>query len=463
MAFKDDMIDAGFSDEMSYLEHLMDQGDWIVDQQIEREREMLNYQDSPYDGLSPKQIERMEKEDEDQARSDLSKRLTKFMQWKQQNEEYHEWSKSAEDKRQKSLWRLIKIFNFSLKTPAAWSDNSRWENEHGPYYYFGTWYDEQSMKDMPPLLLELLFDMWIMLYVLGYETKHIDADNEETSWTYMDIYRFRHDYGMSNMQHCDINMKEVYEKVEMKLHDYIIYSEKTFRKNSNTGFNYSYIGEQQLIDADILEEKLDRKDVYLAFKYAVHDLLCNIEEFLDYDDEEFDAEEILFCNIKVSVDDKEAAIELMHMLKMADLYELAKNWRRHGLGGSWFVLDKKEKLFYSCMYPMLKNSKYWNGKRDLNWILFSVYPLISWIRRMDKHPEELLQTIKRFMRYDREWLIPFQQHIRKLYRCYEEEVMDEYEYKFQDDCEFGMLRGSFPRKIMVELAEWNLAHPDQQF
>ena len=59
MAFKDDMIDAGFSDEMSYLEHLMDQGDWIVDQQIEREREMLNYQDSPYDGLSPKKIERM--------------------------------------------------------------------------------------------------------------------------------------------------------------------------------------------------------------------------------------------------------------------------------------------------------------------------------------------------------------------------------------------------------------------
>ncbi len=68
------------------------------------------------------------------------------------------------------------------------------------------------------------------------------------------------------------------------------------------------------------------------------------------------------------------------------------------------------------------------------------------------------------MRYDREWLIPFQQHVRKLYRCYEEEIMDEYENKFQDeDYEFGMLRGSFPRKIMVELAEWNLAHPDQQF
>lgn len=458
MAFKDDMIEAGFSDEMTYLEHLMDQGDWIVDQQIERERAMLDYRDSPYDGLTPREIERMEKEDEDQARSNLSKRLTKFMQWRQQNEEYNEWSKSAEDKRQKSLWRLIKIFNFSLKAPAAWSDNSRWENEHGPYYYFGTWCDEQSIKDMPPCLLDFLFDMWIMLYVLGYETKNIDADNEGINWTYVDIYQSRHD-GTSYKQHCDVNMKEVYEKVEIKLHDYLSYSEKTFRTKSSTGFNYSYIGEQQLIDADILEKSLDRSDILLAFKYTVHDLLFDIEEFLDDNDAD-----LLFENIKVSDDDEDSAKEIFEMLKIADLNELAANWRRHGLGGSWFVLDKEEKLFYSCMYPILKNSRYWKGRRELNWIISCVYPLISWIRRMDKHPEELLQTIKSFMRYDREWLIPFQQHIRKLYRCYEEEVMDEYENKFQDeDYEFGMLRGSFPRKIMVEFAEWNLAHPDQQF
>ena len=462
MAFKDNMIDSGFSDEMSYLEHLMSQGDRIVDQQIEREREMLNYQDSPYDGLTPKQIERMEREDEDLARSELSKRLTRFMQWKQQNEDYNEWSKSAENKRLKSLWRLIKIFNFSLKTPAAWSDNCRWENEHGPYYYFGTWCDEQSMKDVPPCLLDFLFDMWIMLYVLGYEIKNIDADDEEVNWTYVDIYRFRHyeEYGASykQHQHCGINMREVYEKVEKKLHGYLSYSEKTFRTESNTGFNYSYIGEQQLIDADILEKILNRSDILLAFKFTVRDLLFAIEEFLDDNDAE-----MLFENIKVSDEDEDSATEIMDMLKIADLNELTKEWRRYGLGGSWFVLDKEEKLFYSCMYPMLKNSKYWKGKRDLNWILFCVYPLISWIRRMNEHQDELLRTIKEFMRYDREWLIPFQQHIRKLYRCYEEEVMDEYESKFQDECVFGMLRGCFPRKLMFELAEWNLAHPDQQF
>lgn len=470
MAFEDDMIEAGFSDEMNYLDYLMDEGDRLSQQLIERESRMTDYQ-SPYDGLSKRQIEQLERDCQEQEEFNFTERLDNFTQWQTQSQEYIEWKSGAKTRLFNNVWRLIKIFNYSWETPSYWTENN-YRNDN-PLNYFLEWHSMFMWE--PPKIMDALFNLWIIHFALDQETLdwYIWLSDEETELINCDLYRCRHRKKYNPKSH--INIDKTYQLVEDLLFEFLSPEEKIFRSNwksKKNSFSYSQVNHE--IEIDKVENALCKNDTYLAFKnklvllYSFIDDLCNANDNIDFE-----------VRLRNTTDYyPNFGDEIKSIIKKADIFELKSIWKQYVMGGSWFKLNEKETIFYSSIYPLFKKTNYWNEVKDLKWVVFCVHPLRAWMNRMDKHPEELFKVLETAITSKSSNNFRFssvvssknlKDHLLKLIKCYKEETSDLYARKFKDPedsvlhSNFSSVRGIFSQNIMFELAEWNLAHPNQQF
>lgn len=160
MAFEDDMIDAGFSDEMSYLDYLMDEGERIMSRVAETFN-LDNYDpDDEYDIIMHDRIE---------SRKNIP-RVKAFQSWANNNPTYFKWQIKYKQKLIKHIWDIMKRYFWSWEMRPEWrdSDSIGYIDLDEDFYnctidgYYYAW--KNTFRRQAPNILHDLYTDWQKLY-----------------------------------------------------------------------------------------------------------------------------------------------------------------------------------------------------------------------------------------------------------------------------------------------------------
>ena len=404
MAFEDDMIDAGFNDPMEYLESLMDEGDRIVQRQLERERDYCYTHDSesPYDGMSETQIARLEEQIDREIATSTKRSIANLKIYAKNNPEYQAWKLEHDNKSLMAFWRVIITFGWTWNLNKELKDLDAYDFRFSDMLY--NWRRNHSEK--APGLMDYLYNCWLDDLQLQNTTN--DAEN------------------------C---LSNVYDIMQFKLKDYRSGQEESLRKKLKEKYGHEFI--YQIIDDGV----------------SIEDLEAIIGKVLLT---------ICYKNTGLSglhkLKDKKPWNELIDWNSLNQIIEYDFNQE------GWFSISKTEKSFFNTIFLFYDIVKQRRLSIDLTWIDFYYFRMLSWIIRMNENQDELKRLINKqlfLLKDDKKEANRWKKTIKQLINNYMSSVINKYQsenYMLSVDSSKGITLSD-----VYNLVAWNTDHPNNRF
>lgn len=407
MAFEDDMIEAGFNDPEDYMEYLMDEGDRLLQKQLERENDYSFRHESPYDGMSESQINRIElRHQQGKIKnyaqiSQNKKRLIIFKKWSENNEEFIKWNKNKEEERLSRYWDTVKALGWSWKFDDDIMDSEDFEDEDEGIessffpYSFSAW--KQYYQNHAPELLYNMCEYWLERYT-----------------------------------RCTI------------IDGNYIYNEKWF--DTMTSLLSNYRSPEELILRKKLKNEFGQEYIFpiLSEEKRLNDLLCSIGEYLQ-----------ILCFKNTCLQERSFyTFNNKNNVVKHNIREIKRITDYNFLKDGWFSINQGEMIYFRTLFSLKQIQSNKLFINQLSWLDEYYFLVKSWMKRMDNHPEELKYVIFDYYSNYNEDLA----NLKKLISSFNISWARNQCKKIGDS-----ISHYIPLKDFLTLLEWNVDHPHKRF